>query len=332
MVRLFAGFPAMSGPLPHLAAGRKRHMSLPFTKAVEGFLIACHARGLSPNTIEDYQRTFVKFSRHRPEDPHLDTLAGADIAAFLASCLAVSNKSKRNYYVGLSSLWTWALGEGLANRHVVRDVTPPEPEKRVIEPFTVGEIKSILGAVSRSRIYRSPTGQARDHALRSADRSRAIILLLLDTGMRASELTGLRMQDVDIKKNMVLVMGKGRKERLVPISSRTAQALWRYLAQREPRRPLDPVFVTTTGAPMGRRDLAHRLGEIGRRGGVANTHPHRFRHTFAINYLRNGGDIYTLQVILGHSSLEMVRHYARIAQMDVETAHRRASPVENWRL
>jgi integrase/recombinase XerD len=322
----------MSDSIPTVAAGRKRHMSLPFSRCVEGFLISCQARGLSHNTIEDYQRTFVKFARHRPEDPHLDQLDGSDIAAFLASCTGVSNKSKRNYYVGLSSLWTWALRESLARRHVVRDVPAPQPEVRVVEPFTVQEIRAILGAVSRSKIYKSPTGQARDHSLRSADRSRAIILMLLDTGMRASELTGLQLQDVDIKKNLVKVLGKGRKERLVPISSRTGQALWRYLAQRDSGRPMDPIFVTSSGKQLGRRELAHRLAEIGRRGGVSNTHPHRFRHTFAINYLRNGGDIYTLQAILGHSTLEMVRHYARIAQMDVETAHRRASPVENWRL
>lgn len=322
----------MSQQPKHAAAGRIRHMSLPFSQAVEGFLLSCRARGLSPNTLEDYSRTFGKFSRHRPEDPRLDQLAAADISAFLASVTGVTNKSKKNYYIGLSSLWTWALGEGLARRHVVRDVPAPKPEQRLVEPYTVQEVKAIMGAISRSRIYRSPTGQARDHALRQADRSRAILLLLLDTGMRASELINMTLQDVDMKTNKVRVMGKGSKERSVPISSRTGQALWRYLAQREQRRPQDPVFITTTGGQLSRRDLYHRLKEIGKRAGVADVHPHRFRHTFAITYLRNGGDVYTLQAILGHSTLEMVRHYARIAQTDVETVHRRASPVENWRL
>jgi integrase/recombinase XerD len=71
---------------------------------------------------------------------------------------------------------------------------------------------------------------------------------------------------------------------------------------------------------------------LGDKAGVKKCHPHRFRHTFAITYLRSGGDIFTLKSLLGHGSLDMVEHYTRIAEVDVELAHRKASPADNWRL
>lgn len=74
------------------------------------------------------------------------------------------------------------------------------------------------------------------------------------------------------------------------------------------------------------------IASLGERAGVRKCHPHRFRHTFAITYLRSGGDVFTLQAMLGHSSLDMVQHYARLAQTDIEQAHRRASPADNWHL
>jgi integrase/recombinase XerD len=74
------------------------------------------------------------------------------------------------------------------------------------------------------------------------------------------------------------------------------------------------------------------LTELGEKAGVDNCHPHRLRHTFAVEYLRNGGDVFTLQMILGHASLEMVRTYAKLAAMDLKNAHQRASPADKWRL
>ena len=107
------------------------------------------------------------------------------------------------------------------------------------------------------------------------------------------------------------------------------KAIWRYLADR-PKD--DRAFCTGALKPLNRVSLLHLLVRLGERAGVTGVHPHRFRHTFAINFLRNGGDLFSLKRLLGHSDLAMVEHYLALAQSDDETAHRKASPVDNWRL
>lgn len=118
----------------------------------------------------------------------------------------------------------------------------------------------------------------------------------------------------------------------MPFSPRTAQALWRYLSTRPEAQPDESLFITYNGREIDPTQIAKSLKTLGNKAGVKGVHPHRFRHTFAIQYLRNGGDPYTLQLLLGHSTLEMVKRYLSLAQMDIDKAHRRASPVDNWAL
>ena len=137
------------------------------------------------------------------------------------------------------------------------------------------------------------------------------------------------MADVDLKTGKVFVTGKGSKERHCYLGTTTRRSLWRYLADRE-NDPDAPLFTTHDDRPLQRTWLRKVVATLGDRAGVSNAHPHRFRHTFAVQFLRNGGDIFTLQMLLGHSSLEMVKYYARLAAIDAEQAHRRASPADHW--
>ena len=95
--------------------------------------------------------------------------------------------------------------------------------------------------------------------------------------------------------------------------------------------PESPVFINRGNHPFNSNSLRHLIVRLADKAGVKAAHPHKFRHTFAITYLRSGGDVFTLQALLGHSSLDMVRHYAQIAEMDIERVHRKASPVDNLR-
>ena len=170
-------------------------------------------------------------------------------------------------------------------------------------------------------------------------RDKAIILFLLDTGVRNSELRRLTVRDVDLKMRRAKVRGKGRldfgqgKERIVFISARTAKAIHRYLLFRGEVADDDSLFVTFNNRRLKRYHLTQHVSRLGERAGLSECNVHKFRHTFAIEFLRNaGGNIYVLQQLLGHSSLDMVKRYLAIAQSDLEHAHQEASPVDQWRL
>jgi site-specific recombinase XerD len=303
-----------------------------FTQCIEGYLIAARARRLSQHTIADYLNSFRKFQTFLVEDVPIRSITADHVKRFLAGLNGLSNKTLLNIHTGLSALWNWAVGEKLVECNVVRDVAPPEPEEPAIVPFTHGDIKAMLGALDRSKPYTRPGKRESTHSTSMALRNRAIILTLLDTGLRASELCGINIRDVDRRNQHVLVMGKGSKERSVPYSAPTAQAIWRYLATRGDERLDRPLFATKSGGPLDKDDLGRILRDIGDRAGVSDVHPHRYRHTFAITFLRNGGNVYVLKMLLGHSTLEMCLRYLALAQSDADEAHRHASPVANWRL
>jgi len=302
------------------------------SQTIEGYTIAAQARRLSPRTLADYANTFRKLIKHLKGDPRIASITVEQMRGFLAKQTGISKKTLLNMHIALSALWTWATAEGLVPHNILHDIPKPKPERRAIEPLTEADVHAILGSLAKSRTYSRPGKRECQHALGSSERNRAIILVLLDTGIRAIELCELNIANVDLQNKRMLVMGKGAKERVVPIAAATAQALWRYLSSRPKDSANSRVFVSSSGHSMDRDDLFKLLARIGRRAGVVKVHPHRFRHTFAINFLRNGGNAYALQMVLGHSTMEMVRRYLALAQADVEAAHRQASPVANWRL
>ena len=286
--------------MPLRRSNTMKAMSL--SKAVEGFLLACAGRGLSVHTIADYSNTFRKFLLHVGDVP-IDGIVNAQVSVFLAA-QPVQNKTKLNYHIGLSALWTWAEREGYVHKHILHQVDRPKPRHIAVQPFTEAEVRALLQAVLYSPV-----------------RNRALILLLLDTGARASEICNLKRTDIDLVKKQIKVLGKNDKERYLPFSARTGSTLFSYLATHD-ADPFD----------FNRNVLSQYLRRLGKRAGVTHTHPHRFRHTFAITFLRNGGDPYSLQEILGHSTMDMVKKYLAIAQVDLDAAHRKASPVEGWKL
>lgn len=328
-------------------------MQITLSQAIEGFLLAKEIGGCSPYTIRNYRLSLRRLATHLDGDPTLEAITADQVRAFLHQLQTtpvtpsgvasrptriLSPKTILNIHTALSSLWTWAIAEGYTQQQIMENITPPNPDPPVIEPFTREQIRTLLNAADCSAPWRTHPHTQNTRPPELELRDKAIIRFLLDTGVRVSELCRLTLADVDLKHTTALIKGKSRrnsgqgKQRLVYFGQNTRKALWAYLATRD-TSPHDPLFaVITDGHPLDRRHLARHLKRLGQRAGVENVYPHRFRHTFAINYLRNGGDIFTLQQILGHTTLDMVRRYLAIAQTDCQSAHRRASPVDNWRL
>ncbi|MBN1658284.1 MAG: tyrosine-type recombinase/integrase [Anaerolineae bacterium] len=300
--------------------------------AVEGFFITAHARRLAPGTLSDYDNTFRRFEAFLDGPRAMSQITAGEIEAFLSSLKGLSKKTVRNYHIGLSALWTWAVDAGLVKANIVRSLKAPKPQDPNIVPYSEQDVQAMLRCAARTQGYSRPGKRACSNARPSAQRDRAIILFLLDTGVRASELCYLRIADLDLTNRRATVLGKGDKKRTVSFCAQTAEAVWRYLASRDEKVPRSPVFVTRTGRGLDRNYLRQMLQRIGERAGVHDVTVHRFRHTFAIQFLRNHPNVFALKEMLGHETLLMVNRYLEIAQADVEAAHREASPVANWAL
>ena len=205
-------------------------------------------------------------------------------------------------------------------------------------PYTQADIVAMLGVLEKSRRYARPGKRETEHKLPNPLRNRTMILVLLDTGVRATELCKLQIRHIDTRNRRLQVEGgKGDKERLIPYSTRTGQSLWRYLTTRKDAPLNAPLFINGENGALDRHSLRKTLVRIGNRAGVLNVGVHRFRHTFAINFLRNGiasggPNPWALQEMLGHTDMQTVKIYLRLAQADVDSAQKTASVVENWRL
>jgi site-specific recombinase XerD len=208
----------------------------------------------------------------------------------------------------LKAFGNWCAAEEIAQGAGFRALRRPKVPRRLIAPFSDPELRSLLALAD--------------------DRERALALVFLDTGLRLSELASLRVGDVR-PDGTLHVMGKGAKERIVPIGSTARRGLVRYLATRDGLLPTDPLFTSRRRTGLTARGVQQAIARLGRRAGVGTRcSPHTFRHTFARGYLVNGGDVFSLQQILGHTTLDMVRRYVTLSEADLVARHRSASPAD----
>ncbi len=277
-------------------------------RAVELFLAAKAAEGASPRTIEWYRMILVRLVRAIGSGRAVDGLDPAELRAWLVELrTTLAPVSVAGYVRTLRVLGNWLATEGLSDAAALRGLRRPRVPHKIIEPVADDVLRRLLAVCSV--------------------RDRAILLLMLDTGLRVSEVAGLRLGDLRADGTLK-VHGKGSKERIVPVGSTARQAIVRYLGQRGPRRQDDALFLGRKGE-ISNRGLQHMVRRLKARVGVTGRlSPHSLRHTFARSYLVNGGDVFSLQRILGHSTLDMVKRYVALADVDLVTRHALASPAD----
>jgi len=309
---------------------------LELKKAIQGFKIDRLSSGFSPNTINNYIFHLSKFVDYLG-NPELEKISSQDIKDYfyyLKSEKRISASSHHAVWKSVRSFFNWASAEfGLERPD---NIPSPKYQSKPISPFSNKEIYAIISACDRTGPAKTEKRIPFTMTRPTAKRDKAIILFLLDTGIRVSELSRLKVGDVFLETGEVIInpflSGKKSRSRIVYIGKTARKAVWSYLADRGDATEEQPLFIARSGRRMTRDSILKIVKSIGRRAGVQRCHPHRFRHTFAIQYLRNGGDVFTLQRLLGHSSLEMVRQYLALADTDAAEAHRKASPVDRWGL
>ncbi len=290
---------------------------------VDAFLLARESEGVSPKTIawhrvairlfvdwiggEDpsvgpaqltshHLRKYIVYLQQRP-GKHGERLRPASVTSYVQSLLAFVR---------------WLNNE---------ELIPTNPAAKVKKPRAPFLVKSVFNKDEIDRLLTTARKEPRN-GIRNA----AIILLLLDSGARISELAGIKDSDIILQQGLIRVHGKGAKERMIPFSPATATAMRRYQLKARGEQP-GHFYLTEEGTPFSGSGLLTILKRLGDRAGVPNTHPHRFRRTFASTFLREGGNLMALQQIMGHNSLEVTRVYLLLVSEDISREHSKASPV-----
>jgi integrase len=258
-----------------------------------------YLKGVSPATIQWYRSSFKAF----------DGALGSkqEIIGRIADLRKTNSALSVNTYLRcINAYFRWLHEErGVALVKIPR----LKEEQKVLATLTPDHVQRLLAFKPKG------TNLARAHTL---------AMLLLDTGLRFAEALGLRWEHVDLENLLITVTGKGGKHRVVPISLEARKILFRW----RQKNVSTLLFPTRSGVQATQRNVGRDFSLLGKRLGITGVRfsPHTFRHSFAVSYLRAGGNVLYLQRILGHSSLEMTNHYVQsLGTADLQAVHDRLS-------
>jgi integrase/recombinase XerD len=278
--------------------------------------------GLSRNTLDSYRRDLRKFASwlEKQRDASILQTTHADIQGFLAQ-LVVTQKAKpsstgRNIS-SLKRLFRYLLRQGKISTDPTLQIDTPKLPRNLPNSLSEQDVEQLLAAPD----VQTPLGL----------RDRAMFELLYATGLRVSELVTLRISQVSMDMGVVRVMGKGSKERLVPLGEEALDWLRRYLADGRAvllgRQMTDAMFVTARGEGMTRQMFWYLIKKHARHGGLdKQMSPHTLRHAFATHLLNHGADLRVVQLLLGHADISTTQIYTHVARERLKALHAQHHP------
>lgn len=284
--------------------------------SLDMFLLDCEARRLTKSTRQFYRAKLSVFINWCNEQgiTGVGEVSAHLIRKFLVSIQRrdLSSHYQYNLARAIRAFLNYCVRDELIEKSPFDKVQMPRLEKRILDAFSTEDVRKIL----------------RECCI---PRDKAICLFLLDSGVRASELTALDVEDVNLDTGEVRVrVGKGQKQRRCYIGAKTRKELKRYLAGRDTCRASDPLFVSEKRRErLTISGMVQLMERIRRRSGVAICTCHTFRRTFALTCLRNGMNIYVLARLMGHADITILRQYLALAEEDLQEAHRQFGAVDS---
>lgn len=292
------------------------------TECIDEFLIEQRVRGNSAATVDYYSRT-LRFFRDFIGEVEIADVTLSDCRQYYLSLVEedITTVSVQTYIRGLRAFLNWCYESEYTDVDICAKFKLPKATRKVIDVLTDREVSSLLNSLSG------------DDWL--AARNRLIVALMIDSGLRLHEVVTLTRNCVHVDEGYLVVQcGKGDKQRIVPFGSSTAKFIREYTRLVNFPPGLESLLIKVSDIRYGYEPISdvtikQLFRKLKERSGIRRLKPHLLRHTFATRYLENGGNIYTLQAVLGHTSLEMVKRYLHLATSRIRSDFYKFSPLDN---
>lgn len=286
-------------------------------EAINEFLKVKKAQGMSELTMKDYYRTFNSYMKISSNTLKMSDLK-SDLLSFLTPLSDASPAKFNRPYSNLNTLFNWLIQQNVYQDNPLKSIgLKKKKDEGRIRCVETDNIKTLLDVID----LKTYVG-LRDYIL---------MLLMLDCGIRPCEAFRMEIDDIDFISSTLRIRrenAKTRTERVLPLSGTTLDLLQRIIKIKPTEWNNDLVFCSYDGLPMHTRMFDKRLQKYSRKSGIKVT-PYDLRHTFAVLYLRNNGNAFTLQKTMGHADLSMTKRYIGLSLTDLKEQHKKASPLQN---